>query len=384
MNMRRTIVFALPGILLIVVALGLHAFIQRQLRTTVAPPATATPVQVSATPAAAPTQQPALSPTPEPTPRPAATIQPTNTIPPQPTSTPAPPPSATPTPGPIVTNDKLGVGIYTSGIPVNVLRTLRPAMILVQDPDPRSVPQLRQIFPKALIVGRHYVPDGDFSLAHCGDPKEDHKAKGVAFADMLARSAVPLKGIVDAWVSDNEQAESSKPAELPCHADFQTGFIETMQGKYGIAAVAGNDAVAAIDFGDYAKYFAKPISEATYFGVHAYGKPETLNLQTDAQYYALRYRSIHDELVKAGVPLPKGGFLLTETGLYQGWRGYTSDQAMASQFQWLEQETEKDSYVKGQFMFGLGPQGRFGNYEIMGTTLLELLGQFNAQHAGTP
>ncbi len=385
MNIRRAIGFALPGIVLILVVLGLHAFIQRQLKTASPAAATPTPTESPATPSAAATQAPTLSATPQPTASPAATIRPADTATPRPTSTPAPPPTATPTPGPIVTNDKLGVGIYTSGIPLNVLRTLRPAMILIQDPDPRSVPQLRSVFPKALIIGRHYVPDGDFTLARCSDAKEDHRAKGVAFADMLARSAVPLKGIVDAWVSDNEQTSSRVPAQLGCHADFQTGFIETLQGTYGIAAVAGNDASGALEPSDYPKYFAKPISEAVYFGVHAYGKPETLTLQSpDAIFYALRYRLIHDELVKAGVPLPKGGFLLTESGYYQGWRGYVPDQKMADDFTWLEQQTEQDSYVKGQFVFGIGPRGRFGNYEILGTTLLELLGQFNAQHAGTP
>ncbi|MFI5267531.1 MAG: PT domain-containing protein [Chloroflexota bacterium] len=386
--MRRAIGFALPGIVLILIVLGLHALIQRQLQgiapTLVAPTPTAAPAIPSAVPSVAPTQAPTLAPTAQPTASPVATARPTNTVPPQATATPAPPPTATPTPGPIVTNDKLGVGIYTSAIPTNVLQTLRPAMILIQDPDPHSVGPLRKLFPKALIVGRHYVPDGDFTLAHCSDPKEDHYAKGVAFADMLAHAAVPLKNIVNAWVSDNEQATGKDPTQLTCHAQFQAGFVETLQGKYQIDAVAGNEAVAAVEPSDYAKYFAKPISEAKYFGVHAYGKPETLDLQTDSQYYALRYRSIHDELVKAGVPLPTAGFLLTESGYYQGWRGYVSDQKMANDFIWLEQETEKDSYVKGQFIFGIGPQGRFGNYEIMGTTLLQLLGQFNAQHAGTP
>ena len=382
--MRRAFLFALPGLILILLVLGAHAFIQRQLEAAAQPPATPTPVAPLPTPVP-PTEVPTVAPSPTTPPTAAPTVRPTNTPVPQPTSPPGPPPTATPTPGPIVTNDKLGVGIYTSGLPFNVLRTLRPAMILVQDPDVHSAPELRSIFPKALIVGRHYVPDGDSSLAHCSDAGEDHRAKGVAFADNLARTAVPLKGIVDAWVSDNEQTNSRDPGQLTCHAAFQTGFIETLQGKYGIAAVAGNDAAGALDPGDYPKYFAKPISEAVYFGVHAYGKPETLTLQSpDAIFYALRYRLIHDELVKAGVPLPKGGFLLTETGYYQGWRGYVPDQKMADDFIWLEQQTEQDSYVKGQFIFGIGPQHRFGNYEIMGTSLIETLGQYNAQHAGTP
>jgi len=271
---------------------------------------------------------------------------------------------------------------------MNVVRTMRPAMILIQDPDPRTAGIYRVNFPRALIVGRHYVPNGDPLLANCNDPKEDHHAKGTAFADFIARTAVPLKqaNAVDAWVSDNEQTDGGKRDQLPCHADFQAGFIEELQGKYGIAAVAGNDATAALDPSDYPKYFAKPISEAVYFGVHAYGKPQSRRLNNGAEsiYYALRYRLIHDALVKAGVPLPKGGFLLTETGLYEGWRGLVSDDQMAQDFLWLESQIDQDSYVRGQFVFGLGPQRRFGNFEIQGTRLLELLGAFNAAHPGKP
>src|SRR5581483_2792598 len=141
----------------------------------------------------------------------------------------------------------------------------------------------------------------------------------------------------------------------------------------------------AIEPADYAKYFARPISEAAYFGIHAYGKPEARSLQTpDALYYALRYRLIHDALVKAGVGLPKNGFLLTETGLYEGWRGLVNDEQMAKDFIWLDQQLQQDSYVKGQFVFGLGPQNPYGLFEIQGTALIGMLGGYNAQHAGQP
>ncbi|HLY65825.1 MAG TPA: hypothetical protein VKU60_09850, partial [Chloroflexota bacterium] len=366
---RRQLGVALGGAIFILLLLGLHAFIQRQLQAVAAvPAATATaapPAAVPGSPTAVPSLAPSAVPTIQATPSPVQTPKPTT--PPQPTNTPAPPPTFTPTPGPIVTNDKLGVGVYTNGIPINVLQTLRPAMILVQDPSPQAVGTLRFWFPKALIVGRHFVPDGDPSLARCTDAGEDHHAKGVQFADTVARTALQMKDVVNAWVGDNEQANNRDPAQLTCHAQFQTGFVEELQGKYGIAAVAGNDAAGALEPADYPKYFAKPISEAVYFGVHAYSKPEARTMETgDAQFYALRYRLIHDALVQAGVPLPKGGFLLTETGLYEGWRGFISDQDMASQFTWLDQETEKDDYLKGQFIFGIGPQTRFGNFEIAG------------------
>ena len=377
--MRHALIFAVGGVVLLLAIVGLHLGIQRQLQA--AAPRTSPPAPtIQPTPG-----PPTTTPTPQPTVVAIATAVPTRTVPPQPTATPVPP-TPTPIPGPVITNDKLGVGVYFSSLPMNVLVTLRPAMLLIQDPDIRSAPGLRTVFPKALIVGRHFVPDGDFSLAHCNDSNENHLAKGIEFADSLARTAVPLKNIVDAWVSDNELTDHSRPQEFACRADFQMGFITTLQNKYGIDAIAGNDASGALEPSDYPKYFAKPISTAKYFGVHAYGKPESrrLNNGQESIFYALRYRMIQAELAKAGVALPQKGFLLTETGVYEGWRGMVPDEAMAQDFIWLEQETAKDSYVKGQFIFGIGPQKRFGQYEILGTTLLEILGRYNAEHAGKP
>src|SRR5581483_674679 len=204
-------------------------------------------------------------------------------------------------------------------------------------------------FPRALIVGRHFVPDGDPALANCQDPTEPHEAKGEDFGQIVARMAVPLKGVVDAWVGDNEQASSADPASLSCHAQFELGFVRRLQGRYGVPAVVGNDASGAVEPEDYARYFAEPISQAAYFGVHAYGKPGAATLQsTDNGYYALRYRLIHDALIQAGAALPKSGFLLTETGLYDGWRGQASPASFVADLLWLEQQIEQDDYVRGQ------------------------------------
>lgn len=290
-------------------------------------------------------------------------------------------PFPTPSPDAIVGNTKLGVGLY-GGVPIDTLRAMRPAVFLLEDPDANAARDLRANFPKALIVGRHFVQDGDSSLANCQDGGEDHQAKGAAFADMISGTAVALKGIVDAWVSDNESAVATDRAALPCHAGFQLGFVQQLQGKYGIDAVTGNDAAGALDPSDYVNYFSQPIAQAKYFGLHAYGKPSTGTLQsTDNNYYALRYRLVHDALVNAGVTLPKGGFLLTETGLYDGWRGAVADDSMASDFVWLESHLEEDSYMRGQMIFGLGLTNRFWNFDLQGTNVPGLLGTFSAQHS---
>jgi len=263
-------------------------------------------------------------------------------------------------------------------------RTMRPAVFLLEDPDANAARELRANFPKSLIVGRKFIPDGDSLLANCGDGGENHEAKGAGLADVIARTAVPLRGVVDAWVGDNEQATATDRSSLPCHAQFQTGFVERLQGTHGVDAVAGNDAAGALDPADYVKYFSRPISLAKYFGLHAYGKPNAGTLQsTDNVYYALRYRFVRDALVKAGIPLPTGGFVLTETGLYDGWRGQVNDENMANDFLWLEQRLQEDDYVRGQMIFGLGVNGRFWNFDLQSTTVPDRLGAYGAAHAGT-
>src|SRR5690348_10728587 len=195
---RRYIAAAAAGLALVLLVVGFHFYAQRQLQAPVAAPPSPSQTVQPATPTA-----PALpSATAQPTAAPTQTPRP---VTPQPTNTPAPPPTFTPTPGPIITNDKLGVGVYGNGLPINTLQTLRPAMILVQNPELTSMSKLRSIFPKALIVGRQYFADGDPALARCGDAGENHQAKGAALADTIARAAAPMKGIVDAWVGDNEQ-----------------------------------------------------------------------------------------------------------------------------------------------------------------------------------
>ena len=45
---------------------------------------------------------------------------------------------------------------------------------------------------------------------------------------------MPLRGVIDAWVGDNEQATATDRSSLPCHAQFQTGFVERLQGTHGV------------------------------------------------------------------------------------------------------------------------------------------------------
>lgn len=315
--------------------------------------------QVRAIPTPSPTPRPTPTPSPTPTPRP------TPTPTPAPTSTPAPTPTFPPAPIEKVT--KLGVGIYSGGGGhfLQALFRMKPTVILLMDPSADFAREVRRWFPKSFIVGRRFVVN---------QPLDDPERRGEQFADFVAEMAVPLKGVIDAWMSYNEVTSSGDHANYRAYNRFQVAFARKLQGAYGIDAVAGNDATGTVEPSDYPQYFAEAISASKYFGIHAYAPERSLNMQQDAPYYVLRYRAIHEALTRAGVE--HGPFILTETGLWHGWWGFVSEESMARDFLWLTEEMEKDPYVIGQAIFGLFDDDRWRAFDLLGSSILDRLGAY--------
>lgn len=274
---------------------------------------------------------------------------------------------------------KLGLGVYGSGgAYLTQMENWRPSVILLMDPDPNFARSVRAAFPKAFIVGRRYVTY---------QPLDNPAARGAAFADYVAQLAVPLKGVVNAWVSYNEVSSYHSPTDNNYAAwnTFQVAFAQRLQGHYGIDAVAGNDGTEAVQPSDYVKYFAPAIRASHYFGVHAYPLAGVKSMQQgDGPAAMLRYRQIHAALVQAGITPPP--FILTETGLYAGWRGVESDSAMAADFIWLTGELDKDSYVIGQAAYGLFDNGnqQWSHFNVAGSTLETLVGDYNSCEPAHP
>jgi hypothetical protein len=340
---------------------------------------TETPVP-SAVPSVTPL--PTATPSPAPTPLPAATPTPAATSTPAPTAPPAATATATATPtpprGPLRVT-KLGLGVYgNGGAFLTQMQNWRPSVILLMDPDPGFARSVRAAFPKAFIIGRRYV---------ASQPLDNPAARGTAFADYVAQLAVPLKGVVNAWMSYNEVTSASSPTQNNFAAwdTFQVAFAQQLQGHYGIDAVAGNDATSTIQPSDYVKYFLPAITASHYFGVHAYTHPDGHSMQQGSGPEAmLRYRKIHDALVQAGVKPPP--FILTETGLDGGWQGVESDAQMAADFIWLTGELDQDSYVIGQTAFGLFADGdpQWGHYNVSDTPMETLVGNYNSCEPAHP
>jgi len=261
----------------------------------------------------------------------------------------------------------MGVGVYDSGggYLVDAIYRLRPSVILLMDPSISLAREVRQLFPRALIIGRHFVKE---------QPLDNPVQRGQQFADKVAQLAVPLKGVVDAWVSYNEITNSGNFDNYRAYNAFQTAFARRLQGYYGISAVAGNDATGVVQPEDYARFFREAIESSDYFGIHSYSPSGALTLTAESRYYILRYRLIHDALNKAGVK--HGPFILTETGLWDGWRGLVSEEKMAHDFMWLSDEMDKDDYIEGQAIFGIFGRDEWESFDVMGTSLPDRLGKY--------
>ncbi|HEV7213613.1 MAG TPA: hypothetical protein VGP33_00705 [Chloroflexota bacterium] len=345
------------------------------------PTSTATAVPSTPTLEPSPTATATITATATPLPSPTSTATSTSTPTPAATATPAltatPVPTATPTRGPLRVT-KLGLGVYGSGGAfLSQMQNWRPSVVLLMDPDPDFARSVRAAFPKAFIVGRRFVTS---------QPLDNPAARGAAFADYVAQLAAPLKGVVNAWMSYNEVTSFTSPTQNNYVAwnTFQVAFAQQLQGHYGIDAIAGNDGTSAVQPAAYVQYFLPAIRASHYFGVHAYPPADAHSMQQGSGPAAmLRYRQIHDALAQVGVTPP---FILTETGLYDGWHGVEGDAGMAADFIWLNNELEQDSYVIGQTAFGLFPDGeqQWGRFNVANSFLETLIGNFNSCEQSHP
>lgn len=285
-----------------------------------------------------------------------------------------PPPTPTPTPtrGPIRIT-KLGLGVYESGgAMLPILDDARPSVILLMDPSIDFAQEVRRRFPKAFIVGRIFAGS---------QPLDNPAQRGVEFADRVAATAVPLKGVVNAWMSYNEVANGDDIPNLIAYNAFQVAFAHRLQDDYGIPAVAGNDGPRSVRADLYPKYFAEAIRTSKYFGVHAYPDPNIKSLRDPAAFdQVFYYRKIHDALEKAGVK--SGPFIITEIGLYNGWRDVTTDTEMAHDFTWVADQMNNDPYVIGMAVFGLFAPDRneWKRFNIDGSNIPDIMGDYNTVH----
>jgi hypothetical protein len=329
----------------------------------------------------APTPTAALTSTPIPrAASPTPTINPFETpglVPPTPTPRPTSVPAPAPVLAPIDKVTKWGLGVYREGNEVfKDLLVAKPGVILLMDPTPGWARRVRKEFPKAFIVGRPFRNE-------VSQPLENPGSTGATFADLVAEQAVPLKGVVDAWMSYNEVVGHGDLAAYQRYADFQVAFARRLQDVHGVAAGAGNDGSGAVEPEDYPRYFAEAIRASAYFGVHAYSPLGSKRLRDDAGWNVLRYRKIHDELERAGIRGVR--MVITESGMGDGWLGRVDDAVMADDFFWLTDELYRDPYVIGHCAYGIwGNDAMWKAFDLRGTDILTRMGYYRSPAERTP
>ncbi|MBI2954926.1 MAG: hypothetical protein HYY30_11470 [Chloroflexi bacterium] len=258
---------------------------------------------------------------------------------------------------------------------MNELLRMRPGVVVLMDPKPEFAREVRRQLPKAFIIGRRFAAQ---------QPLDNPEVRGAAFADYVAELAVPLKGVVDGWMSYNEPVGRGDIAGFQAYNTFQVAFAKRLQGTYGIGAVAGNDPPGAVDITEYPTYFGEAIRISKFFGLHSYSSPEGTALrEPQALWYALRYRKIHQALKDAGIL--SGPIVLTEVGLAKGWRqmGQNSEQVVAD-LAWLADEMAKDDYILGFAVFGIFTTSGWESFDLGGTSILDLMGRYDPANPPPP
>jgi len=305
---------------------------------------------------------------------PGSTATPPTAAPPTAALTTPPRPTLTPERPPISKVTKWGVGVYREGNAMfDDVYTTQPGVVLLMDPSEGWARRVRAVLPRAFVVGRYYQNEAS-------QPLDNPEARGAAFADAVAVKAVPLRGVVDAWVSYNEVTSHGGLADYARYNRFQVAFAHRLQDVHGVAAVAGNDGSGAVEPQDYPTYFGDAIRASRYFGVHAYSPLQTTSMHVDADWNALRYRKIHDALEGAGIHGVK--MVITESGLGNGWRGLVGGDAMAADYAWFTAELEKDPYVIGHASFGLfGNDDKWRAFDLHGTDVLRRMGGYASSGA---
>jgi len=252
-----------------------------------------------------------------------------------------------------------------------VLDQARPSIILLMDPTVDFAQEVHRRFPKSFIVGRIYSAD---------QPLDNPAQRGTDFADRVALTAVPLKGVVNAWTSYNEVVSAEDLVGLANYNVFQVAFAHRLQDFYGIDAVAANDGPRALPPDYYPKYYGEAIRVSHYFGLHIYPDPNIKSLRDPAAAdQVFFYRKIHDALEAAGIHA--GPFLVTEIGLYNGWRGVEDDTDMGYDFTWVADQMNADNYVLGILVFGVfQDNNRWGKFAVDNSSVVSIMGDYNTVH----
>ncbi|MDO8673648.1 MAG: hypothetical protein Q7O66_19740 [Dehalococcoidia bacterium] len=191
---------------------------------------------------------------------------------------------------------------------------------------------------------------------------------------------------IDCWVGLNEVMRSGNLDWLQRQVAFELGFADACQSHSktmcAINAPPGveplqNEAFFAVYAETIRPLMAHPAVK--YWGRHVYSKSRTAHLWDDAEYYALRHRSIVLGLRQAGVRVPP--IVVTELGWADGWRatGMTDAQA-ADDLIWYADQVRADTDVHSVHVFGCGDSGGWHDHDVHDTGMIGRAAAWNVEN----
>ncbi len=249
-----------------------------------------------------------------------------------------------------------------------LLEKWQPRLIVVVDPNPDEMRELRRICPDATIVGRVYVPDGEVSDRMQADSRA---AARWAHERVMAH----LSPHVDFWQVANEVHQAT--SDLPLLNDFEMvrmGLAEAAGYRCALFGFAvGNPDLPSDERMGAWKLLYPALARAEQRGhcvsVHQYAAPDLTTPTIDWHIHRLEHQ------VLRRIPYKKLQFAVTEFGLDgllqgpdpAGWRSLSTAQAYVDGLLRAGRYLERFSgRVLGYAVYSLGVTGPWASYNIDG------------------
>lgn len=256
---------------------------------------------------------------------------------------------------------------------LDLLQRWQPRLVLVQDPNPDEMRQLRERCPNTVIVGRVYQKDGDVVHRIRNNPIE-----AAEWAHGLIMQSISLH--VDFWHVENEVLQTYSELQLlNVYALRRMKLADDSGYKCAIGVFSvGNPDLPAHDRMALWRQFYPAMTYAQSRGhivaVHQYGKPTLW--QPDADWYIHR---LEHQVLPLLSDFPALRFAVTEFGIdglintpggeqnRRGWKSYTTAEQYAQDLINIGQYLEKfNSRILGYAVFTLGGSGGWHDYDIDG------------------
>jgi hypothetical protein len=293
--------------------------------------------------------------------------------------------------GGVGVNHKYGFHVNAVGDQVfDAIVRIKPRVIKTLHHDVNFWKRVREVHPKAFIIGRLYTPNQEFQSDPAGRARE--------FSERILREEVnraSFQGapLYNAWESFNEAIPESVSPDVMQAYD---AFAQRMQAA-GFEPIAMNFGTGNFLGHHFLNYFPGTLETYRYLGFHEYDWPTLWRLHKESEaenggmWLTLRYRRIMNE-VRPAYP-NRHTVIMTECGMTQGvnpqgvgdvgpWHAShpISEDDYWTSLMWYNDELMKDDYVMGACLFVVGAIAPWQSFEHLGG-IMDRLERFQAKEA---